>query len=55
MNKKEMKISIIGLLLLATFSTNSFAECLYNGQKVEAGTKVGGYKCQSNGEWVRDQ
>lgn len=45
------KLIAVAVVLLISVSP-AYAECLYNGQLVPAGTEISGLVCQSDGSWL---
>lgn len=46
-----MKALLASLIFSLSILGPVYAECLYNGQPVPAGTKIGGLVCQDDGSW----
>lgn len=49
---KRVRILLI-TLTLAAWAIPAAAGCVANGKQYATGTVLGGYQCQSNGQWKR--
>lgn len=46
-----MKSALTSFIFALSLFGSAYAECLYNGQAVPAGTEIGGLVCQDDGSW----